>query len=136
MDNNNLFPFENLENEELLPVTLDVVFKEIFGQEDSKPILRSFLNATLDLGIKIPEQIELLNPEINPEHLKDKKCILDIKVRLPDKTSIDVEIQVTNQYNMDKRSIYYVSKLCSDQLSSGDEYTELRPSIVLGKRKV
>ena len=115
----------------LLPVTNDVVFKAIFGQEDSKPILRSFLNAFLKLDIKNPEQIELLNTEINPELIADKKCVLDIKVRLPDKTSIDIEIQVVNQYNMDKRSIYYVSKLCAQQLDSGDEYAILRPSIGL-----
>ncbi|MBQ8640102.1 MAG: Rpn family recombination-promoting nuclease/putative transposase, partial [Lachnospiraceae bacterium] len=88
----------------LLPVTNDIVFKAIFGQEDSKPILRSFLNAFLKLDIQNPEQIELLNTEINPELIADKKCVLDIKVRLPDKTSIDIEIQVVNQYNMDKRS--------------------------------
>ncbi|MBQ8637618.1 MAG: Rpn family recombination-promoting nuclease/putative transposase [Lachnospiraceae bacterium] len=118
-------------NYDLLPVTSDIVFKMIFGQEDSKPILCSFLNAILHLDIQSPDQLELSNTEINPDYLDDKKCILDIKIKLPDKTSIDVEIQVVNQYNIDRRSVYYVAQLCADQLNSGDNYSLLRPSIGL-----
>ena len=31
---------DNLETVQLLPLTSDIVFKQVFGQEESKPILR------------------------------------------------------------------------------------------------
>ena len=49
---------------QLLPLTSDIVFKQVFGQEDSKPILRVFLNDVLGLDIKSADQITLLNPTI------------------------------------------------------------------------
>ena len=42
---------------QLLPLTSDIVFKQVFGQEESKPILRVFLNDVLGLDIKSADQI-------------------------------------------------------------------------------
>ena len=65
---------------QLLPLTSDIVFKQVFGQEESKPILRVFLNDVLGLDIKSADQITLLNPTIDPKYLDDKMCILDVRV--------------------------------------------------------
>ena len=92
---------------QLLPLTSDIVFKQVFGQEESKPILRVFLNAVLELDIKSADQIILLNPTIDPKYLDDKRCILDVRVQLSDRSSIDVEIQVLNRHNMESRALYY-----------------------------
>lgn len=47
---------DNLETVQLLPLTSDIVFKQVFGQEESKPILRVFLNDVLGLDIQSSEQ--------------------------------------------------------------------------------
>lgn len=120
-----------LQPPQLLPVTSDIVFKQIFGQEESKPILMEFLNVFLHLELRSPEQIELKNTEITPEYYQDKKSILDIRVRLSDGTAIDLEIQVINQYNIEKRSLYYVAQLCVDQLGESEDYSKIRPSVGL-----
>ena len=85
---------DNLETVQLLPLTSDIVFKQVFGQEESKPILRVFLNDVLGLDIQSSEQITLLNPIIDPKYLDDKMCILDVRVQLSDRSLIDIEIQV------------------------------------------
>ena len=36
---------------ELLPITIDIVFKEIFGKEENKDLLMSLLNSFLDINI-------------------------------------------------------------------------------------
>lgn len=112
-------------------MTSDFVFKEVLGQEESKPILMVFLNDILGLSIRTPDQIELINPEVNPEYIDDKLCILDIRVQLSDRTGIDVEIQVVNQHNILPRAVFYTCRLCSDQLKRGDDYSQLRPSLGL-----
>ena len=40
----NTFFSSSIEPDTLLPLTSDVVFKEVLGQEESKPILMGFLN--------------------------------------------------------------------------------------------
>ena len=125
----NTFSRSTNEPDNLLPLTSDIVFKEVLGQEESKPILMVFLNDMLDLHITSPDQLILLNPELNPEYTDDKLSILDIRVQLTDRTSIDVEIQVIDQHNIEPRALYYVCRLCADQLQRGDDYTLLRPSI-------
>ena len=70
-----------------------VRFKQVFGQEESKPILRVFLNDVLGLDIQSSEQITLLNPIIDPKYLDDKMCILDVRVQLSDRSLIDIEIK-------------------------------------------
>ena len=103
---------------QLLPLTSDIVFKQVFGQEESKPILRVFLNDVLGLDIKSADQITLLNPTIDPKYLDDKMCILDVRVQLSDRSSIDVEIQVLNRHNMESRALYYVCQLCTEPFLS------------------
>ena len=127
----NTFFSSSIEPDTLLPLTSDVVFKEVLGQEESKPILMGFLNDILDMNITSPDQITLLNPELNPEYIDDKLSILDIRVQLQNHTSIDVEIQVIDQHNIEPRALYYVCRLCADQLQKGDDYTQLRPAIGL-----
>ena len=97
----NTFFSSSIEPDTLLPLTSDVVFKEVLGQEESKPILMGFLNDILDMNITSPDQITLLNPELNPEYIDDKLSILHIRVQLQDHTSIDVEIQVIDQHNIE-----------------------------------
>ena len=112
---------------QLLPLTSDIVFKQVFGQEESKPIIRVFLNDVLGLDIKSADQITLLNPTIDPKYLDDKMCILDVRVQLSDRSSIDVEIQVLNRHNMESRALYYACQLCTEQLHAGDDYAKTAP---------
>ena len=44
----NTFFSSSIEPDTLLPLTSDVVFKEVLGQEESKPILMGFLNDILE----------------------------------------------------------------------------------------
>ena len=118
---------DNSETVQLLPLTSDIVFKQVFGQEESKPILRVFLNDVLGLDIQSAEQITLLNPIIDPKYIDDKMCILDIRVLLANRSLIDIEIQVLNRHNMEQRALYYTCQLCTEQLHTGDDYSKTAP---------
>ena len=72
---------DNSETVQLLPLTSDIVFKQVFGQEESKPILRVFLNDVLGLDIQSAEQITLLNPIIDPKYIDDKMCIPEMIIQ-------------------------------------------------------
>ena len=59
----------------------------------------------------------------------DKSVTFDIRVILLNGVKVNVEVQLRNNHNMDKRSLYYWSKEYSSSLKAGQDYIEL-PSVV------
>jgi predicted transposase/invertase (TIGR01784 family) len=111
----------------------DIAFRKIFGNENKKEILISFLNAVLKLeGNKKITWVEILNPYQLPIVLGAKSTILDVKAK--DKTGNEyiVEMQVTDKIGFAKRVVYYSAKSYSAQLNLGDDYYKLKPTIFIG----
>lgn len=108
----------------LLDPKMDFIFKKIFGSEDSSDILISFLNAVIKPKDLISE-VEIKNTDLEKEHMQDKFSRLDIKATTNRKEIINIEIQLKNESNMIKRSLYYWSKIYCEQLSSGQNYNKL-----------
>ena len=115
-------------NIERLPLTNDYVFKRIFAQEGNESILKDFLEAILEIKI---EKIEVQNPELPKTDINEKLGVLDIKVQINKNTIVDVEMQMENEYNMDVRSTTYMGKMIANQLQKGENYSNLKKSIVI-----
>jgi predicted transposase/invertase (TIGR01784 family) len=109
---------------------IDFVFKRIFGDENNKDILIDFLNAELKYDSLI-EDVELLNAQIDKNSIDDKLSVLDINARLKSGELINIEVQTTNEANIEKRSLYYWSKLYGGQLTEGKLYSKLRKTICI-----
>ena len=114
----------------LLDPKMDFIFKNIFGSEDNKEILMSFLNATLKSEDKI-KSVFIKNGDIEKEHLSDKFSRLDVKAITDKNEHINIEIQMKNEYNMVQRTLYYWSKLYEGQLKEGDNYSKLSRTICI-----
>ena len=115
-----------------LKVKNDFIFQKIFGQSENKEILISFLNAVLELD----EPHKLMDLEIQDTKLKkdgpdDKQGILDIRAKTLSGEQINIEVQLVNQYNMDKRTLFYWSKIFTEQLKEGQPFKELRKTIAI-----
>ncbi len=92
----------------------------------------SLLNSILKLEEKDKlDKIEVLNPFIRKELLEEKTSILDVKAKTATGELINIEIQLSNKYNMDKRSLFYWSRLYSGQLAVGHDYKELKKTITI-----
>ena len=62
-----------------LPLTSDIVFKRVFSREGNEDILKSLLEAILEIPI---QDVIVKNPEL-PRNLYDSKAgILDVKVEI------------------------------------------------------
>jgi len=114
----------------LLDPKMDFVFKNIFGSEKNPEILISFLNATLKPKDLI-KAVEIKNTDINKDYIEDKFSRLDVKATTNNNEVINIEIQLKNEYNMIKRSLYYWSKLYSEQLNEGADYSLLKRTICI-----
>jgi predicted transposase/invertase (TIGR01784 family) len=115
-----------------LDPTNDVAFKKIFGTDDHKPLLISFLNATLGLtGQEMIQTIEFLQKEQVPQIKDNKLTILDVKCKTGQGTIFIVEIQNKVVPEFLKRTQYYASHCYVNQLNSGSTYLELSPVVLL-----
>ena len=114
----------------ILSPKVDFVFKKIFGNEKHPRILISFLNAVIKPKDLI-KSVEIKNTDIEKEHIEDKYSRLDIKAITNKGEHIYIEIQVKNEYNMIKRSLYYWSKMYESQIEKGDDYDILSRTICI-----
>lgn len=114
----------------LLPPKMDFVFKRIFGNENHPNILISFLNAVLNPVDPI-KSVNLKDTTIEKSHLEDKYSRLDVKAITNKGEHINIEIQLKDEYNMIKRSLYYWSKLYEGQLENGENYQKLSRTICI-----
>ena len=109
--------------------TNDYLFKRIFSSEE---VLLGFLNAVFKPTVgKELVKLTLLDREIDPQHALDRGARLDILARTEEGTIINIEVQVANEYNIDKRSLYYWSGLYHDQLGEGQKFNDLHRAITI-----
>ena len=114
----------------LLSPKIDFVFKRIFGNENHPDILISFLNAVMKPKDLI-KSVQIRNSDIEKEHIEDKYSRLDIKAITNNGEYINIEIQVKNEYNMIKRTLYYWSKMFENQIVEGDNYNKLAKTVCI-----
>jgi predicted transposase/invertase (TIGR01784 family) len=118
---------------DILDPKVDFIFKKVFGSEKHKEILIAFLNSVF--GNKGTEEeivnISIENPEIDKDWEDDKFSRLDIKATTSNDNKVNIEIQLKNQYNMKKRTLYYWSKLYESQMKSGDPYNNLERAVTI-----
>jgi len=108
----------------------DYAFKRIFGAKENSDILVAFCNAVLDRsGEERIVSLEPIDRELDPEYLSDKASRLDILARTSGGTLINIEIQIQNVGDTRKRVLFYWARLYAGQLSAGDGYETLNPTI-------
>jgi predicted transposase/invertase (TIGR01784 family) len=111
----------------------DIAFRKIFGNENKKEILISFLNAVLKLENQNKiKTITLLNPFQLPKIQGLKVTVIDVKATDEKGNIFIIEMQLTDKKGLDKRIQYYGAKGYSSQIESGDEYLKLKPMIFIG----
>ena len=107
---------------------VDFAFKKLFGSEENKDLLISLINAIVSEQEQVVE-VELKNPYNLADYRAGKMSILDIKAKAENGRWFNVEMQISEDYNFDKRAIYYWAKLVTEQLSEGRMFNELKKTI-------
>ena len=118
---------------QLLSPKNDVVFQKLFGRNENKDVLISFLNSIIiEAGNVRIADVKIEEKKIDVSMLIDEKIsILDIYVTTDIGTHINIEMQMINEYNMIKRTLYYWSKMFLKQLVKGEDYSKLEKTITI-----
>ena len=119
---------EKTKKVDILPLSNDYVFKRIFAKGGNERILKSLLEAILEIEI---QKIEIKNPEIPKESIKEKLSILDIKAEINGNIMLDIEMQVGNTTAIDKRLVVYSSKLVAGDIKVSEKYPDAKNTIVI-----
>lgn len=109
----------------MLP-TVDFCFKELM---QNKEVRKGILSALLG---KKPEELEdtmLLPTILQPEYQDEKLGILDVRVLLTDGTQTDLEMQVAQFDFWPNRVLFYLGKMYTGQIKSGESYEKLKKCI-------
>ena len=117
------------EVQSLLNPKIDYVFKRIFGHAGNEDITKSLLSSI------IKDEISDITVDCNTitekDLLDDKVGILDIKAKLNNNINCNIEMQVVDKKNIEKRLMFYWSKIYTMSIKSGDDYNQLEKGIVI-----
>ncbi len=107
---------------------IDFAFKKLFGSEGNKDLLISLINSIISKDEQITS-VHLKNPYNLADYRIGKMSILDIKAEDENGKLYNIEMQIGQDLNFDKRSIYYWSKMVSEQLSENMMFKQLNKTI-------
>lgn len=117
--------------ERLRPLN-DFIFKKLFGEQESKENLKAFLNAILYNSIGKIRYIEIIkDKELTTDEIINKTGIIDVLAKTEDGTHINIEVQLTDQNNMDKRTLFYWSRIYNRGIIKGEDYSNLNKVITI-----
>ncbi len=110
----------------LMKPKIDFAFKEIMQDEKARI---GFLSAILKLNPTDIKKTIILNTNLRKIHKEEKQGILDVRILMNDDTEIDIEIQLAELKVWGDRSLFYMSKMYTDQIEAGQDYTKFKKCV-------
>ena len=101
----------------------DDMMKELFHNET---VLRYFLSDILRVCPDRIWNLRLKTPFLRKRGRKEKQGILDVVAEFGDDTKVNVELQVRIVRNWDKRQLFYLAKMYTEELIKGEDYSRLK----------
>ena len=119
-----------MNQERIIMLKLDIIFKRVFGNDGNKDIIAAFVSDLLEIPRQSIEKIIINNVELAPEYLEQKFSRLDLNL-VVDGRNVNIEMQLNRESDFKDRTLFYWSKLYSDELKAGDEYEQLKQTICI-----
>ena len=109
----------------MLP-TVDFCFKELM---QNPKVRKGFIAALLKISPDEIKETNLLPTILRKESKDDKMGILDVRVVMDKGMQLDLEMQVAYFAHWDKRTLFYLSKMYTEQINTGEPYEKLQKCI-------
>ncbi|GMO55374.1 MAG: hypothetical protein Ta2A_00150 [Treponemataceae bacterium] len=109
----------------------DYLFQKVMGEKGDEEQLLAFLNAVLKRTQANPlTSVEILeNKTITADVLGDRTIILDVRAITSADERVNIEVQLKDLHNMNKRTLFYWSREFMKSIVSGDDYNIL-PKVI------
>ena len=110
----------------------DRFIKSLLTGPQSKPILIDFINdALLFEGENAIADLEVVSGELVQDFSRMKLSLLDISAKFEDGRTCDIEVQVVNRHDFEKRAPYYWAMRHVHKLRENMTYMEIKPTICI-----
>lgn len=106
----------------LVSLKSDYAFRMLFSYEN---VRRQFLSDVLGIPLGEIRHTILTSPNLWARYKKQKQGILDVLMELEDGTKANVEMQVRRLAHWTKRQLFYLAKMYTEDLKSGENYDRL-----------
>ena len=106
----------------------DYCMKELFR---NFIILKYFISDILDIPIEKIRSLKLRNTNLWRRYKYQKQGIVDVLLELNDDTKINIELQIRTVKHWDKRQLFYMGKLLTEELSAGEDYKHMKRCITI-----
>lgn len=115
------------------PLTSDLIFKAVYGQDNSasKKALILLLNLILERTADPIVNLHYKNPFSLAENSSEKVIVMDILVETSKGEQIDIEMQIDVSGSFINRTVFYGCDLLTQGLEKGEDYAKLKKSIVI-----
>ena len=109
----------------------DYLFLKIMGEEGDEEQCLAFLNAVLGSKRKNPVNlIKILeNKTFTADVVGEKSSILDVRAETDTGEKINIEVQLKDLRNMEKRTLLHWGREFTKGISAGDDYKDL-PKVI------
>jgi predicted transposase/invertase (TIGR01784 family) len=109
----------------------DFLFYKYMGEPGDEVQLKAFINAVLaDVGLPLVQAITIReNTTQAAAVVGGKKCVLDVLAVTERGTKVNVEVQVRDYGDMERRTVLYLSREYARGIKEGDQYAEV-PSVI------
>ena len=119
-------PKRKTDSEGIVPIKFDECGRRVFRNEK---VCKYFLQDVLGIPAENIKSIRFLDTYLPGRHRKQKRGILDILVEMNNDAKINIEIQLKYMKRWDKRQLFYLSRLYTDELIIGEKYEKLKRCI-------
>ena len=113
---------------QIISLKYDFSFKYLFLNEE---IRRHFISDVLEIPLNEIRSVQLANTFLWKRYWKQKQGIVDVLVELNNDSKVNIELQIEMLAYWDKRSLFYLSKLFTEGLLSGQRYEKLKRCICI-----
>lgn len=123
----------------LIPMSFDLVFKKMFGDNEHKERTALLVSTLLNIPYNdLVNNIELLPTEKRVRNKKDKRQSQDVivKIILSINEKISLEMNMNYDESLKNRNIHYLSGMFYNQLKNKEDYSMLEPCIQINFNRV
>ena len=106
----------------------DFSFKQLMQNEK---VRKYFISDVLGIPAAEIRSVRLASPFLWKRYSGQKQGILDVRVELNDDRMVNIELQIKMLACWDKRSLFYLAKMFTEELLVGEQYHRLKKCICI-----
>ena len=112
----------------IISLKYDFAFKHLFLNRE---VRRHFISDALGIPLDEIREVRLANTFLWKRYWRQKKGIVDVMVELNNDSRVNIELQIEMLAYWDKRNLFYLSKMFTEGLLSGQKYEKLKRCVCI-----